>query len=131
MHRLTRFGIVPSSSELIERLARVRTVIFDKTGTLTEEEIRLDALIALDRIDSAALRARLALIESHSSHAVARPFSSLPTERSLPREQLLAIETMPGQGIAARLSSQAGNVAEFRIGNRSLLRPEHDAALEK
>jgi Cu+-exporting ATPase len=131
MHRLTHLGIVPAGSELIERLARVRTVIFDKTGTLTEEEIRLEALITLIRVDSTALRARLALIENHCNHPVARPFSALSDTRPDSRERLLSIETMPGQGIAARLSQKAGNVTEVRIGNRSLLQTEHGAALEE
>jgi P-type Cu+ transporter len=130
-HQLTCLGIEPAGSELIERLARVRTVIFDKTGTLTEEEIRLDALITPDKTDSAALRARLALIENHSSHPVARPFSALLTGQFHSPEQLLAIETIPGRGIVARLLQKAGNVTEVCIGNRSVLQPEHCAALEE
>jgi Cu2+-exporting ATPase/Cu+-exporting ATPase len=129
MHQLTDLGIMPGGGELIERLARVRHVIFDKTGTLTEEEIRLDLLLALDHTDPAKLRARLALVESHCDHPVARPFSAL--HRSHSPEKLLAIDTIPGHGIAARLSQKDENVTEVRIGNRRLLRPEHSAALEE
>jgi P-type E1-E2 ATPase len=46
------------------------------------------------------------------------------------REQLLAIETLPGQGIAARLLQKAGNITEVRVGNRHLLQPEHGASLK-
>jgi P-type Cu+ transporter len=129
MHQITATGIVPANSELIERLSRVRTVIFDKTGTLTEEEIRLEVLVILGHTDSRVLRARLTLIENHCNHPVARPFSALPDAVPDAREQLLAVETIPGQGIVARLSQKAGNAIEIRIGNRRLLQPEHGAAL--
>ena len=128
MNRLAGLGIMPSGGELIERLARVHAVIFDKTGTLTEEEIRLEALLTVDT-DSATLRARLALVESHCDHPVARPFSELPRAH-LP-ERLLALETIPGQGIAARLLAETGSTIELHIGNRLMLRPEHGAALEE
>jgi len=131
MHQLAGLGIMPAGGELVERLARVRTVIFDKTGTLTETDIRLDTLVTLEDTDPAALRARLALIESRSDHPVARPFSALLTEYHDSPERLLTIEAIPGQGIAARLLQKAGKIIEVQIGNRRLLELKHLATLEE
>ena len=128
--QLARLGIVPAGGELIERLARIRAVIFDKTGTLTDDEIQLGALITLEEIDESSLRARLALIESHCDHPVARPFTaSFGKEALASPERLLEVRALPGQGIVARLSRNAHEAAEMRIGNRTLLLPRHARAL--
>jgi P-type Cu+ transporter len=129
MHRLARFGIVADGSELIERLARVRTVIFDKTGTLTEETLQLHALRTVEGIDAATLRTRLALIESHCDHPVARPFSALLGELPGAHARLVDLRTLPGQGVAARLADATGNTAEMVIGNTTLTLAQHQSAL--
>ncbi len=131
LRRITLLGIVPASGELIERLARVQTVIFDKTGTLTEEEIRLECLIGLDPSNLGILSSRLARIEGYCDHPVARPFSALPQQLFQSADDLLSIDTMPGIGIVARLQPKGGSVIEWRIGNRRLLRPEHSPALDE
>jgi heavy metal translocating P-type ATPase len=132
MQQLARLGIVPAGGELIERLARVRTVVFDKTGTLTDDEIQLSALLTLDDIDASALRARLALIEAHSDHPVARPFTAtLGKEAQRSEHRLLKVNGLPGQGVVARLSCNSHDEVEVRIGNRTLLLPQHDRALEQ
>ena len=131
VRRIALLGIVPTSAELIERLARVKKVIFDKTGTLTEEEIQLECLIGLDPASLVTLSSRLAHVESYCDHPMARPFSALPRQPFQTVDELLSIHTLPGIGIVARLQPKAGSVIELRIGNRRLLRPEHGPALDE
>jgi heavy metal translocating P-type ATPase len=129
MHRLARLGIVADGSELIERLARVRAVIFDKTGTLTEATLQLHALRTVEGIDATTLRARLAHIESHCDHPVARPFSALLGELHGPPARLVDLRTLPGQGIAAHVADATGSIAEMVIGNATLILAQHQSAL--
>ena len=46
--QLAQRGVVASSGELIERLARVDTVVFDKTGTLSDDEMTLVDFVSDD-----------------------------------------------------------------------------------
>ena len=124
LHRLAALGFAPSSPDIIERLARVTTVVFDKTGTLTEEHLQLRAFTATG--DRAALLRRLALIESRSDHPVARPFAAHFDAAAT--ERLLALEALPGRGVRARLATAEGEQV-LTIGNSLLVTDAHQTTL--
>ncbi len=46
--QLAQRGVLASSGELIERLARVDTVVFDKTGTLSDDDMTLVDFVSDD-----------------------------------------------------------------------------------
>ncbi len=125
MHRLAALGIVPSNPNLIDRLARVTSVVFDKTGTLTEEHLHLRALVSTG--DRTALLRRLTLIQSHSAHPVARPFTA-HFDTPAP-EHLLSLEALPGRGVRARLDTPEGERI-LSIGNALLLTQAHQPTLD-
>jgi Cu+-exporting ATPase len=130
LHRLALLGIAADGSDLVERLARTRAVVFDKTGTLTEEVLRLNAIVVIDGVDAGSLRARLALIESHCDHPVARPFSAMrPDAPRPPEERLLGVQILPGRGVRAQVAGGSGQESEIVIGNHNLVQPVHHSAL--
>lgn len=118
---LARLGIVPTSGEWIERVAKVDTVVFDKTGTLSEDELQLVDLITLPETDRATLLPLLYGAERVSQHPVARAFHQLQTqETSLP-----TVRQLPGVGIEATYEDGT----TLQIGNKDLLLPTDDKQL--
>ncbi len=131
--QLAQRGIVASSGELIERLARVDTVVFDKTGTLSDEEMTLVDFVSDDagEISRDTLKAWIAQIENVSAHPVARAFRSWQIDDPAGAP---AIELLPGIGLAANIGAPDGTSHRVAIGNRGLLTSETNqsraAALE-
>ncbi len=113
---LTRKGIVPATSDLVERMAAVRQVVFDKTGTLGEERLEIVDLVCAPGIPRSALLDEVAAIEAASSHPVARSF-----RRAVPFEAE-NLENIAGVGVEGRV-----NGVRLRVGNASVLAPDHEA----
>ena len=84
-------GVFLRTASLWPRLRKVHAVLFDKTGTLTFERLSLANPDALDRLNSEARAALLALAED-SLHPVA----------SCLREQLLALGSQPDRKLSPR-----------------------------
>lgn len=144
-----RHGALVRGSEVLERLASVRSIFFDKTGTLTDGELEL---VAIESEDRAAALAAVAALERHSEHPVGRSLRSAWLAECADRVEsdLPAVgdfRVLPGRGVegivdgarwrAVRAERAAGNdtavdlwredqvVARFRLAGRP--RPEaHD-----
>ncbi len=79
MSRLAERGVIVRSGDAIERLAAIDCVMFDKTGTLTEDRFALVDVETFGTDDERAkLLGWLSLVQSHSSHPIAKPFAELP-----------------------------------------------------
>ncbi len=118
--QLAQRGVLASDSELIERLARVDTVVFDKTGTLSDEDMSLVDFVSDDSVDFSreVLKGWIAQIESASAHPVARAFRSWRPGESAGAAH---IDLLPGVGLAAMLPARDGNSRRVAIGNSDLL----------
>ena len=125
---LAERGIVASSGELIERLARVDTVVFDKTGTLSDDDMALVDFVTDESggVARATLKRWIARIEGASAHPVARAFRAWHASgvATAPR-----IETLPGIGLIAELADGGGPSHRVAIGNRGILEGELNRAL--
>jgi Cu2+-exporting ATPase len=111
--RLRRAGLFVRRRDLIERLARVRTILFDKTGTLTLGRLELDdvaPLAALSRTDRDALYTLTAGSSHPRSRSLHRALAALGAQLSLLPVGDLAEE--PGLGIGARVGGHT-----YRVGS--------------
>ena len=110
LNRLAERGVILRGGDAIERLATIDRVLFDKTGTLTEDRFALvDVETAATGDERAKLLGWLSLIQSQSSHPVAKPFAELPrpfTPSDEPRVQSLV--AVPGRGVVAELIEASG-----------------------
>ncbi len=88
--RLLARGVLVKSSDALERLAEVDTLVFDKTGTLTEGALELSR----DGVDEAAL-AKAAQLARASSH----PLSRALARDAGPGETAQNVSEHPGQGL--------------------------------
>ena len=117
LNRMAERGFVVHSGDIVERLAKVDSVVFDKTGTLTEDRFQLVDVATLDEGESRArILAWLALVEERSNHPIARPLADLPREIAAGQKARLAsYRVVPGCGVEADLDTETA-IHSVRLG---------------
>ncbi len=98
--RAARRGIVVKSGGVLERLARVRTVLFDKTGTLTSGTPRVTGVEVEHDNDPDEVLRLSASLEQASQHVVAVAIVAAARSLDLPLSLPLEVEEIPGGGLA-------------------------------
>jgi len=112
--RLAERGVIVRAGDAVEQLAAVDRVMLDKTGTLTDDSFALLDIATIATGDERAkLLGRLAVIQEHSRHPVARAFARLPRPDAEPR--VLSLRAVSGCGVEADLEEDGARHA-FRIG---------------
>lgn len=103
---LGRLGVMITSPDALERLAKVSHLIWDKTGTLTQGDVQLvDVQSRSPRLTEADALQIAAALEQHSQHPLACAFEKAlaNTPVSSPAQ---AIEVIPGQGVRGLVKGQ-------------------------
>lgn len=108
--RLRRAGFYVRHADLMDRLARVRTVVFDKTGTLTLGRLRLSGGADLERLGPEARDAAYNLAV-RSTHPVSAALSEALGRTGARYVAQLQVEELPGQGLR-----WGGPSGEWRLG---------------
>jgi len=110
----SRKGILIKGSNLIDKLADVRTVVFDKTGTLTEGVFEVTA-VHPQEIDNNELLHLAAHVERHSTHPIA-----MALRNAYPNEQddcvITDVQETAGHGIIANVNGKS-----VAVGNSKLM----------
>ena len=110
---LARRGILVRSGAILERAAKIDTVVFDKTGTLTEGRFEIIRIIALERSEDEVLELAAAA-ERGSDHMLARVITDAATDRGLRISDTDDARVIPGRGAEAVLDGRfvrAGSAA--------------------
>ena len=107
-------GILIKGSNLMDKLAALRTVVFDKTGTLTEGVFEVTA-VHPEVIDQKELLHLAAHVERHSTHPIA-----VALKNAYPDEQdrciIADIQETAGHGVIARVNDKT-----VAVGNSKLM----------
>ncbi|RUO60321.1 heavy metal translocating P-type ATPase [Pseudidiomarina insulisalsae] len=111
IHRLNRYGVVLRTTDSIETLRDVKTIVVDKTGTLTSGQFSI-AHSSYPDDDATQADALAVALERHSEHPLAVPFKSMNV---LHPAQLSAVQVHTGAGISALWHGPEGN-QQVRIG---------------
>lgn len=128
--RLAESGIIIRSSDAIERLATVDSVVADKTGTLTDSQFTLLDIITADTVDRAWLLRVLSRIESQSHHPIAQPFAALSSaDASHDMPDIMESHMIPGSGIQAVIAMPNQETHTFRIGRLDWLKQSHESSI--
>ena len=110
----SRKGILIKGSNLIDKLAGVKTVVFDKTGTLTEGVFEVTA-VHPQEIDDNELLHLAAHVERHSTHPIA-----MALRNAYPNEQddcvITDVQETAGHGIIASVNGRS-----VAVGNSKLM----------
>jgi P-type Cu2+ transporter len=96
--QLARHGCLVRSPGALEALASTRLIAFDKTGTLTQGLPQLVDL-ASDGVGEDEVLARLAGLERHSEHGLARAIALAAGARGLDPIATADVRIVPGRGI--------------------------------
>jgi Cu+-exporting ATPase len=104
--RGAQLGLLLREAGVLEKAARVTTVVFDKTGTLTAGQPALTALRPADGVSEAALLASLAALESGSEHPLARAVLATARARDLRVERAGEVTAIPGGGVAGKVGGE-------------------------
>ena len=113
----SRKGILIKGANLMDKLAKLQTVVFDKTGTLTEGVFEVTA-VHPEELDETELLHLAAHVERHSTHPIA-----MALRNAYPKEQdsctISDIEETAGHGIIARVNGK-----RVAVGNSKLMEKE-------
>ena len=113
--RGARQGILFRSSEALQRVRRLGTVVFDKTGTLTRGEPEIRTVITLDS-DEAELLRLAGSAELMSVHPLGEAVLREAQSRSLNLTKPSSFRAIPGRGVEAIIGG-----AEVLVGNQVLM----------
>ncbi len=123
MGKGARLGILFRSSEALERLQSVTTVVLDKTGTITRGEPALTDVVALPTLPSSngrspedAVLYLAASAERGSEHPIASAVVQAAQERGMALAEPQRFSAVPGKGVVAVVDDQ-----QVVVGKRDLL----------
>lgn len=109
-----RRGLLIRGGDILERLAKVDTVVLDKTGTLTEGKLALKSLKAFGAFAPVDVLAMAASVESLTSHPLALAVKNAAAQEGAALSPVLDSYTEPGEGVYGNVEGK-----EVFVGQRS------------
>jgi Cd2+/Zn2+-exporting ATPase len=115
MGGMARRGILVKGAEVLDSLAKARTVVFDKTGTLTAGKFILKSIRPEPGFGEDEVLALAAMAESRSRHPIAASIRAAAAARGLSvgiEDEASGISERPGAGVVAFVGGRrvaAGN----------------------
>lgn len=107
-----RNGILIKTSEVLEIINKVDTIVFDKTGTLTYGNLKISKLCNYSNYNNSKLLNIVSSIESKSNHPIASAFK---TNDKL--QKVTSFKNIDGIGLKG-----ATNNKEYYVGNNKLIK---------
>ena len=109
--RAAAVGIFIRSGDVLERLAKVDTVVFDKTGTLTERHAEVSLVAAAPGSTGEEVLALAAAVEAESDHPIAVAIvHAAPVDRELRASDF---QSLPGVGVRGTVDGTVVEVSRL------------------
>lgn len=115
------YGTLIKSGQALEQLHNVNVIVFDKTGTLTKGQPEVTEIKIVEQ--SEPIMDWIYSVELQSEHPYAEAIVSYCQAKSASRQIVTDYQTVPGQGVKARID---GHV--IIIGNQRLLQDNRVAS---
>ena len=126
-----RNGILIKGGVFVEAPARLKAIALDKTGTLTAGRPVVTEVTALNGHSESELLSRVAGLEAHTDHPLARAIVSHAAERGIPVIAVSDFQVIPGKGARGIIDGREYWVGSHRyLEERGQETPEVHAALE-
>ena len=109
-------GILIKTSEILENVQKIDTVIFDKTGTLTYGKLKISQVINYSNLENQKLLQLVGSIEAKSNHPISKAFESYMSENNVNPLEVSDFENIPGFGIKGKVEKE-----DIMLGNSKLL----------
>ena len=107
-----RNGILIKTSEVLEAIKKVDTIVFDKTGTLTYGNLKISKLYNYSNYNNSKLLNIVSSIESKSNHPIASAFK---TNDKL--QEATNFKNIDGIGLKGVINNK-----EYYVGNNKLIK---------
>ena len=124
----TRFGVLISAGDTLERLAGVTGVAFDKTGTLTYGKPEVVAVRSfLPELSERNLLALAATVEQRSEHPLGRAILRYARKEGVAPEQMEAFAMVPGRGVSVLFEGKRYWGGTLKLMEENGIVPSEDA----
>lgn len=107
-----RNGILIKTSEVLEAINKVDTIVFDKTGTITYGNLKISKLYNYSNYNNSKLLNIVSSIESKSNHPIASAFK---TNDKL--HEVTSFKNIDGIGLKGVINNK-----EYYVGNNKLIK---------
>ncbi|MGM0412091.1 MAG: copper-translocating P-type ATPase [Pseudomonadota bacterium] len=101
--RAARHGLLIRDRAAFEQARDVDAIVFDKTGTLTEGRFGVSEVVALGEAGEDEVLGLAAALEGQSEHPIARGIADAAAERGLSVPEAADFQSLPGEGVEARV----------------------------
>lgn len=118
----TRFGILISSGDALERLAKVLVVAFDKTGTLTHGQPEVTSVESFSDLSEDELLSLAATVEQRSEHPLGRAVIRYARGRGVNAAEVEEFTLIPGRGLRVTAGGREIIGGSLQLMNDSGLR---------
>lgn len=113
--KISNLGIIVKSANTLDAVHNAKVLAFDKTGTLTEGKFEIQAIEAIENVDSDTILKLAAYAESGSTHPIAKLILSTYTQ-PIDNSKIQSIQEIAGYGLKAIIDND-----EILVGNNKLL----------
>ena len=119
-------GIIVKSSETMELINKLDTVVFDKTGTLTYGKLKINRIYNYSDMPEHKLLSKAYSIEKLSLHPISNAFKNYSDEVELKEYDVTNFKTLEGVGLQGKIDDETiylGNnklLDKFKINNEHL-----------
>ena len=110
----SNIGVLVKGSNYLEQMAHLDTVVSDKTGTLTEGVFHVTRVVPAEGVSEEAVLRNAAIVESLSTHPIAKSIQSAYTEVLEPGLARDA-RNISGQGLVAKVGDSTVCVGNKRL----------------
>lgn len=110
----SNIGVLVKGSNYLEQMAHLDTVVSDKTGTLTEGVFHVTRVVPADGVSEEAVLQNAAIVESLSTHPIAKSIQAAYTEVLEPGLARDA-RNVSGQGLIAEVGDSTVCVGNKRL----------------
>ncbi len=125
----TRFGVLISSGDALERLAKVTRVAFDKTGTLTHGKPEVVAVRSFcPGMSDADLLGLAAAIEQRSEHPLGRAIVRNAASRDMGAREVEQCTAIPGRGVTAQVDGKRAFGGTLQLMRDNGMEPDAEMA---
>ncbi len=115
-------GVLIKGGEIIDKFAKVDTLVFDKTGTLTKGKPEVTDIHAFDKIDKETLLKLVAKAETISEHHLGQTIVKTAQNQGI---DLASIELTDGEAIKGHGIKAIVDNRRLVAGNRKLMEAEN------
>lgn len=110
----SNIGVLVKGSNYLEQMAHLDTVVSDKTGTLTEGVFHVTRVVSAEGVSEEAVLRNAAIVESLSTHPIAKSIQAAYTEVLEPGLARDA-RNVSGQGLIAEVGDSTVCVGNKRL----------------